>query len=433
MSRSAIEVEGLGKKYLLGEREGYRALRDVLSEGMRHPLKTLASALRRPTPGEERAVWALRNVSFSLAEGETLGVVGMNGSGKTTLLRLLTRITEPTEGRAVIRGRVSSLLEVGTGFHPELSGRENIFVNGVMLGMERSEVRRRQNDIIEFSGIGPFIDTPVKRYSSGMQLRLAFSVAAHLEPDIVLIDEVLAVGDVAFQTRCIKKMQEMARVGRTIVYVSHNLPSVSSICDRAIILNKGQIVSDGPAHQVVDNYVKLAFSDVEKRDRAEAFTKASLTGAARLLEVTVEQEGVKGVEQAVDIAKAMRVNIEYEVVEEGRSFFAGIHLYDQQGTPLLSSGDLRGLSSSSAPTYGNTPHRKGRYLAACEIPANFLNDKRYYINAHISELPDTTHVFLEKAISFDVSDTGEMRQLYFGGDWLGCIRPKLSWNTSPLA
>jgi lipopolysaccharide transport system ATP-binding protein len=248
----AIRVEKLGKRYRIGERETYRALRDTLTGVVTAPLRKLRSGRQVAT---DNTIWALRDVSLEVAPGEVLGVIGHNGAGKSTLLKILSRITEPTEGRAEVRGRVGSLLEVGTGFHPELTGRENIFLNGAILGMKRVEIARRFDEMVAFAGVERFIDTPVKRYSSGMYLRLAFAVAAHLEPEILLVDEVLAVGDAAFQKKCLGRMSEVAREGRTVLFVSHNLPSVEKLCQRVIIVDGGRLVMQGDPVACIASYL----------------------------------------------------------------------------------------------------------------------------------------------------------------------------------
>jgi lipopolysaccharide transport system ATP-binding protein len=245
----AIRIEGLGKRYQLGQEHSggpgpwFARIRDRLRSG-----KSAAAA--------SSEFWALRDISFELAEGEALGIVGGNGAGKSTLLKVLSRITVPTRGRAVVRGRLASLLEVGTGFHPELTGRENVFLNGTILGMRKAEVARKFDEIVAFAGVEQFIDTPVKRYSSGMYVRLAFAVAAHLEPDVLIVDEVLAVGDIEFQERCLGKMGEVSKAGRTVLFVSHNMASLQKLCSRAIWLDKGRVAADGPPEEIVGAYVR---------------------------------------------------------------------------------------------------------------------------------------------------------------------------------
>jgi len=255
MTQPAILVENLGKRYQIGTREqGARTLRETLVDLAQAPLRRLRSLSGSDETAEE--FWAIRNLSFAVQPGDVMGVIGRNGAGKSTLLKLLSRISEPTEGRAVIRGRVASLLEVGTGFHNELSGRENIFLNGAILGMPKSEIVRKFDEIVEFSGVGKFLDTPIKRYSSGMKVRLAFAVAAHLEPEILIIDEVLAVGDVDFQNKCMGKMRNVAQSGRTVIFVSHNIAAVQALCRRAILLEGGTLTGDGPTECVLEKYLK---------------------------------------------------------------------------------------------------------------------------------------------------------------------------------
>ncbi|GAC1323349.1 MAG: ABC transporter ATP-binding protein [Chloroflexota bacterium] len=248
----AISVQGLGKRYRIGERERYRALRDTVADAIKAPLRRL----REPRgPRADNTIWALKDVSVDVAAGEVLGVIGHNGAGKSTFLKILSRITEPTEGRAEVNGRVGSLLEVGTGFHPELTGRENIYLNGAILGMKRAEINRRFDEMVAFAEVERFIDTPVKRYSSGMYLRLAFAVAAHLEPEILLVDEVLAVGDAAFQRKCLGRMSDVAREGRTVLFVSHNLPSIEKLCQRVVVIDGGRVVMQGDPVECIAAYL----------------------------------------------------------------------------------------------------------------------------------------------------------------------------------
>jgi len=260
MSDVAIRVENLSKKFYLGERIGLRTFRETLQDALARPLRRIIRGEKNAQSAEEkvdtdRQIWALKDVSFEVKHGEVLGIIGPNGAGKSTLLKILSRITEPTGGYAEIRGRVGSLLEVGTGFHPELTGRENVYLNGAILGMTKAEIRRKFDDIVSFAGVEKFIDTPVKRYSSGMQVRLAFAVAAHLEPEILIIDEVLAVGDAEFQKRCLGKMNEVSRSGRTVLFVSHNMAAVEGLCHRAILLRRGEKSQEGTPALVVGDYL----------------------------------------------------------------------------------------------------------------------------------------------------------------------------------
>ena len=258
MSEIAIRCEGLGKKYRLGQRERYKALRDTLTDLMSAPFRLARSAFQKSEPRNgngEAVLWALKEISFEVKRGDVVGIIGRNGAGKSTLLKILSRITKPTEGMVEIHGRVGSLLEVGTGFHPELTGRENIYLNGSILGMRKAEIERKFDEIVAFAEVEEFIDTPVKRYSSGMYVRLAFAVAAHLEPEILVIDEVLAVGDAAFQKKCLGKMNDVAKEGRTVLFVSHNMQAVQSLCPRALLIEAGHLIAADSAKAVVSRYL----------------------------------------------------------------------------------------------------------------------------------------------------------------------------------
>ena len=261
MPEPIIRVEYLSKQYRIGQREGYKTFRESLTDAAAAPFRKLAR-WGKPAPAAE-TIWALKDVSFEVPEGEVLGIIGRNGAGKSTLLKILSRITEPTEGRVKLGGRVSSLLEVGAGFHPELTGRENVFLNGAILGMTRQEIKRKFDEIVAFAEIEKFLDTPVKRYSSGMYMRLAFAVAAHLEPEILLIDEVLAVGDAAFQKKCLGKMEKVAKEGRTVLFVSHNMGAIESLCDRGILLESGEKALEGEVHNVVSKYLSKNYEICE--------------------------------------------------------------------------------------------------------------------------------------------------------------------------
>jgi lipopolysaccharide transport system ATP-binding protein len=276
MSDVVIKVENLGKKYLIRhqQRERYVALRDVMARGAKRFGKKLLSPFiihhsqssNSPITASKEDFWALKDVSFEINQGDRVGIIGRNGAGKTTLLKLISRITEPTTGRITLKGRVASLLEVGTGFHPELTGRENIFLNGAILGMSRVEIRKKFDEIVDFAEVEKFLDTPVKRYSSGMYVRLAFAVAAHLEPEILVVDEVLAVGDAAFQKKCIGKMEEVGREGRTVLFVSHNMGVIKNLCNEGMLLNKGEMNGYGDIAKIVDEYEEMSFNLSSKED-----------------------------------------------------------------------------------------------------------------------------------------------------------------------
>ncbi|MDP2725935.1 MAG: ABC transporter ATP-binding protein, partial [Dehalococcoidia bacterium] len=305
MSDVAIHAENLGKLYHIGQRERYKALRDTLADMIYAPVRRIRSSSRdsaAKTGNGDNTIWALKDVSFDIESGEVVGIIGRNGAGKSTLLKILSRITEPTEGFAEINGRVGSLLEVGTGFHPELTGRENIYLNGAILGMRKTEIDRKFDEIVAFAEVERFIDTPVKHYSSGMGVRLAFAVAAHLEPEILLIDEVLAVGDAAFQKKCLGKMEDVAKGGRTVLFVSHNMASIVNLCPRAILLDAGKVVMDGYSRDVVQHYIATApgaSGEVVWDDP----TQAPGNDIVRLHAVRIFQDGIDGPTADVDIAK----------------------------------------------------------------------------------------------------------------------------------
>jgi len=312
MSLPAIRVEELGKRYRIGQREPYRALRDVMAEAAKAPLRMVGTITGRNRTSDKQAdryVWAIKDVSFEVGRGEVLGIVGRNGAGKSTLLKILSRVTGPTLGHARIHGRVGSLLEVGTGFHPELTGRENVYLNGTILGMRGREIDRKFDDIVAFAEVERFIDTPVKRYSSGMQVRLAFAVAAHLEPEILMVDEVLAVGDVTFQKKCLGKMGDAVKEGRTILFVSHNMPAILSLCPRAIMIDAGRLVADAPSRQVVDRYLRVA----EELAVLPLGEREDRSGSQRLRFVGVElRDSIDAPAQSVSTGRSMSIALRYE-------------------------------------------------------------------------------------------------------------------------
>jgi lipopolysaccharide transport system ATP-binding protein len=326
VSQIAIRAEGLGKRYRIGERERYRALRDTLVETVRAPFRW-----RRQTT--DNTIWALRDVSLRVNQGEVLGVIGHNGAGKSTLLKILSRITEPTEGRAEVRGRVGSLLEVGTGFHPELTGRENTYLNGAILGMRRSEIARRFDAIVAFAEVERFIDTPVKRYSSGMYLRLAFAVAAHLEPEILLVDEVLAVGDAAFQRKCLGRMSDVAREGRTVLFVSHNLPSVEKLCQRVVVIDGGRIVMEGDPATCIAAYLGSRTEPKPSVDLAAVpRLDPRLTPVFTGLDL---QDGDGASVSAVGCGEPLEFHLDYSAPDDIANPSFGIIISNGLGSPLF--------------------------------------------------------------------------------------------------
>ena len=338
MPGTIIKVNNLSKRYRIGAAETpYKTFRETILSGISAPVRNL-SRLRSLTKFkdtyEEDVIWALNGISFEVKEGEVLGVIGRNGAGKTTLLKILSRITEPTSGFAEIGGRVSSLLEVGTGFHPELTGRENIFLNGAILGMRKREIEAKFDDIVSFSEVEKYIDTPVKRYSTGMQVRLAFSVAAHLEPEILLVDEVLAVGDAAFQKKCRWKREDAAKGGRTVLFVSHNMGMINNLCERCILLDSGKIIEDGETAMVVSKYLR-AVGPVEGNERTFPEDKSKKIQIRRVA-LTDKELNVKS---QFDVFEPVTVEIEYEVRQELTGSVVSIAVY-REGVLLFQSDDI---------------------------------------------------------------------------------------------
>ena len=376
MSDLAIRVENIGKRYRLGATSTMdRTFREVITEGIRGTF----SAKRASDDGRDEAldaksVWALRDVSFDVKPGEVVGIVGRNGSGKSTLLKLLSRIMDPSEGRATIRGRVGSLLEVGTGFHPELTGCENIFLNGAILGMTRREVKRKFDEIVGFAEIAKFIDTPVKRYSSGMYVRLAFAVAAHLEPEILIVDEVLAVGDLAFQKKCLGKMKDVSCHGRTVLFVSHNMAAVTALCSRAILLQEGQCKLDDTPSEVVGTYLsgldRAASIPLREREDREG------DGVARCIDLWLEDMQGNRVDRAMT-GHEVRICMAYESTEPGRCFDFALGIYDHTGTCILHNGTRFNpfAAKEDQPATG---------VAVCRIPNLPLPAAEYRLNTSIT-------------------------------------------------
>jgi lipopolysaccharide transport system ATP-binding protein len=414
----AVAAEGLSKQYRIGQyKPAYGTLRDSVAAGVRR-LRT--GHIHEPA----ETIWALKDVSFQAREGEVVGIIGPNGAGKSTLLKILTRITTPTKGRAEIRGRVGSLLEVGTGFHPELTGRENIYLNGSILGMRRGEINRNFDAIVEFSGVGKFIDTPVKWYSSGMYVRLAFSVAAHFEPEVLIVDEVLAVGDADFQRRSLGRMETIGGAGRTVLFVSHNLQGILQLCDRAILLQHGQIVMDGPTADVVGLYEQQTIgqsTEVVWEDEAAA----PGDDLVRLQSVRiVDEEGLPI--KVADVRRPVGIEIAFRVLRLGDPVVPKIKLYDQHGATAFNAMDVSGRWQD--------PLEPGDYVATAWIPGNFLNEGRVSVDADIVTIASPKllpHASARLVVSFQVYDPaeGDSARGLFAGQWRGVVRPLLEWTT----
>jgi len=425
--KPAIRVEQLGKKYRIGSApEKYRTLRDHLVNAAKLPARAL-QALRNPKPKNKTSstrdnfIWALRDVSFDVQPGKVLGVVGRNGAGKSTLLKILSRITEPTEGFAEIRGRVGSLLEVGTGFHPELTGRDNIYLNGAILGMPRADIERKFDDIVEFSGVEKFIDTPVKRYSSGMYLRLAFAVAAFLEPEILVVDEVLAVGDAEFQRKCLGKMSDVAHEGRTVLFVSHNMSAILRLTEETIVLDKGQMIYRSPTAEAIDYYLSSGLAQSGERFWSAEDIPAS-AAPFRPIALRILNKHQKVVD-TVRSVEPCYIEVEYELHAPLSGLRVGVYLMSGRGELVFTSFD-----TDDAQLYDQYSARlSGHYISRCMLPFDLLNEGRYIVGVNASTFRIHRYFQDENALAFMVDPSGAP-----GMQWveprLGLIRPRLAWS-----
>ncbi len=418
MSR-IVRVNQLSKKYVIGTGQAaYGTLRESLAGTVRAPLQRLRGNGQSTTD-----FWALKDINFEIEAGEVVGIIGRNGAGKSTLLKILSRITEPSSGRVELYGRVGSLLEVGTGFHPELSGRENIFLNGAILGMKREEIEASFDEIVAFAEVDKFLDTPVKRYSSGMYVRLAFAVAAHLKPEILLVDEVLAVGDSRFQRKCLEKMRDAGKLGRTVLFVSHNMTAVTRLCQRTILIDAGRVAADGPSHEVVGTYLRSGLGTTAEREWPDR-EKAPGNDIVRLIAVRVRTDPDTTTE-AADIRKPVRIEMEYEVLQAGHILLPNYHFFNEEGVNAFIAGD-------QDPRWRKHPRDLGRYISTAIIPGNFLSEGSLVVGAAMSTPnPVTVHFYERDAVAFQVIDTmdGDSVRGDFAGPIPGVVRPMLEWDT----
>lgn len=424
MSDIAIHVENISKQYRLGAYQDNRNFREAFMGAFMAPFRRAGRLLRGQVSDAAElgeTIWALKDISFKIKQGELVGFIGRNGSGKSTLLKIISRITEPTTGYVEIRGRVGSLLEVGTGFHAELSGRENIYLNGSILGMKKAEIRKKFDEIVAFSEVERFIDTPVKHYSSGMYLRLAFAVAANLEPEILLVDEVLAVGDAAFQNKCLGKMGEVASEGRTVLLVSHNMSAILRLCHNAILLDKGQIIYYGKSSEVVNRYLGSGNrAGAEKIWSAEELP--STCGPFRPIALRV-CNGNGRVTDLVNASQPFSIEMEYDILQPIRSLALIIKLYSNLEELLFISSDV-----DDPARMGQYPIRpEGHYISRCHIPANLLNSGSFWLGISAS-VPNVYRYFWEqRSVRFSVEETGGV-----GTQWTaerpGFFRPALGWD-----
>jgi lipopolysaccharide transport system ATP-binding protein len=432
----AIRVDNVSKVYRLGLKDEVEdSLMKSFARLMMSPVKNYRkyrslydfSDLDFDNPGvnaNPNILWALRNISFEVQAGEVVGIIGRNGAGKSTLLKILSRITPPARGRVEIRGRTSSLLEVGTGFHQELTGRENVYLNGTILGMRKKEVDRKFDEIVNFSGVEKFLDTPVKRYSSGMRVRLAFAVAAHLEPEILIVDEVLAVGDAAFQEKCLDKMQEVGKGGRTVFFVSHNMPAVSRLCERVIMLTNGQVTADGLSHDIVAQYMHEGSDTSAQRSWPDS-EQAPGGDVACLRNVRIKNHDGETA-ASIDIRSPVGLEMTFEVIQEGYTLLPHFKLVNDEGVALFVTLDVD-------PEWRKKKRPKGTYVATAWVPGNLLAEGSFFLQAALLTLePFIVLQFNEReAVSFQIIDNMEGDTAR--GDWAqdlnGVVRPLLKWET----
>ncbi|MCP4420628.1 MAG: ABC transporter ATP-binding protein [Chloroflexi bacterium] len=426
MNDIAIQVENLSKQYHIGATQArYQTFREAIINVATSPIRRVGKLLRGQATGAaelDEIIWALKDVSFKVNRGEVLGIIGRNGAGKSTMLKVLSRITEPTKGKARIRGRVGSLLEVGTGFHPELTGRENVFLNGAILGMSREEIENKFDEIIAFAEIGKFIDTPVKHYSSGMQVRLAFAVAAHLEPEILLVDEVLAVGDASFQRKCLGKMGDVARGGRTILFVSHNMGAVNRLCERVIWIDNGQVVMSGEPQKVIGEYL-TRYTNSEGQCLWPKGISNPESDELKALSISILDES-DTVTSSISVHKPFALEIEYQVNSPLPYCRVGFQLTAIDGVIVFTAYD------SDNEAYANRLE-PGRYKARCQVPANLLNVGRYIISLNAG-IPNVKNlVFLDGILTLNIEDTGAVGSHMYSKR-SGIIRPDLRWKRAKV-
>jgi lipopolysaccharide transport system ATP-binding protein len=432
MGETAIRAEALAKQYRIGQFERYKTLRDAMASAVTAPARAIANRGERRATKNDNRIWALEGVSFEVRRGEIVGIIGANGAGKSTLLKLLSRIVEPTRGRAFVAGRVGSLLEVGTGFHPELTGRDNVYLNGIILGMRRREIEAKFAEIVEFAGVERFIDTPVKRYSSGMQVRLAFSVAAYLQPEVLLVDEVLAVGDAQFQRKSLGRMEDVTKQGRTILFVSHNMTAIRKLCPRSILLESGRVVMDGPSSEVVDRYLSSL------GDEGGA---GSISGGALERKASNYVPNERPIVQAREVAlldasgaprrsfqsdEEITVAVTYDVFETITNLQVIVQLHNEDGELLLRS-ELAD-SPASEDLYTSKP---GPYTARCRLPAMTFGERRFYVTVYLIA-QDVHHASYERVLHFDVAFMGYNDNLSTHSR-SGYFRPQLGWDVKTEA
>ena len=425
---ATIHAENLSKRYRIGTaptKFRYGMLRDLIVDSVTAPIRALRSKGQEAQEDKPNYIWALKDISFDVEEGQVLGIIGRNGAGKSTLLKILSRVTEPTKGTVTVRGRVGSLLEVGTGFHPELTGRDNIYLNGAILGMKRSEIERKFDEIVAFSEVEQFIDTPVKRYSSGMYLRLAFAVAAHMEPEILVVDEVLAVGDAEFQKKCLGKMGDVAQQGRTVLFVSHNMSAILRLTHESIVLDKGRLLLRAPSTQAVDFYLSSGHAHAGERFWDEDEVSIS---AAPFRPIALRVRDRRG--RVIDTVRSTEpaiIEMEYHLSSPLTGLRVGFYLSTMRGEYVLTSFDTDDPKQFEKHGTRNA----GRYASRCTLPADLLNEGRYALGVNASSFGIRRYFQDEQALAFNVDASGAP-----GTHWpelrVGPIRPRLDWKIETL-
>lgn len=415
MSKLAIKAENVGKMYRLGQVGTGTVSQDLNRwyarvRGKEDPFTKIGETNDRTQKGDSNIVWALKDVNFEIQQGDAVGIIGRNGAGKSTLLKILSKVTKPTTGNIKLKGRIASLLEVGTGFHPEMTGRENIYLNGAILGMTKKEITRKFDEIVDFSGVERYIDTPVKRYSSGMYVRLAFAVAAHLESEILIVDEVLAVGDSEFQKKCLGKMGDVSKgEGRTVLFVSHNMPSVKQLCSAGILMQNGAIAQCGEIDDIVSVYNAQSLNTATKMSWDT--TDAPGNERGRILSVQV----YSGSDDFLIEAESY-VEVVYENLYHGQNMNVSLSVFADDETYVLST-----------PNLNRYPHEKGIYRSRCTLPKNFFNTKDYYFTILLVGDNYELVAQLDKVIKAQYIENGDFRGEYFG-KWNGLVRPHLNWE-----
>jgi lipopolysaccharide transport system ATP-binding protein len=415
MSKTVIKVENISKLYQLGD-VGSGSVNNDLKKwwakirGKEDPFEMIAEKNDRTAKGNSDYVWALKDVNFEVQQGEVLGIIGKNGAGKSTLLKILSRTTLPTTGNIKMKGRIASLLEVGTGFHPDLSGRDNIFLNGAILGMTKAEIKNKFDEIVDFSGVERYIDTPVKRYSSGMYVRLAFAVAAHLDPEILIVDEVLAVGDYEFQKKCLGKMKDVSGLGRTVLFVSHNTTALKSLCSKALFLEHGMVKEMGQTEEIVNKYL----SKVRDLSLNKTWTKENAPGNDHVTIYSAKITTDSGTER-IDINTSFEVDIEFELTHPPVSFFTGI-LFNTLQDEMVFVSPANPIDATS-----------GRYTCKCKVPGKLLNNRGYTLNIYFVKNRQEEMYLAESLLTFEVFDLPRGEGVFLG-DYVGNIRPQLDWS-----